>query len=227
MDQQFVISSEQQLADIIGEPHEFIAEKVKTSLDEPMLEYIQRSPLIFLSTLDANGQADVSPKGDAPGFVHIDNAGNLLIPDRPGNKLTFGFKNILNNGNVGLIFVVPTQRETLRIKGRATLSNDPALLEQLSAQGKPALLCTYIEVDECFFHCGKAMIRSRLWQPDRWQQYDDNLLALTFHPVLYSQELNLQLFQRLVIKTFLHLLFIWIWPVHGRLPRIRRIVRRG
>ena len=177
MNQDYVIGSAEQLTAIIGEPHEMIGEKVKDALDDNMLEFIRRAPLIFLSTLDENDQADVSPKGDAPGFVQVTDAGELLIPDRPGNKLMYGFHNILRNSNIGLIFVVPTMRETLRIKGRATLSNDPALLEQLSAQGKPALLCTQVEVSECFFHCGKAMIRSKMWQPDHWQHYDDNLLV--------------------------------------------------
>lgn len=177
MDEQYIINSDEQLTELIGEANEFIKEKPCQALEPAMVEFVRRAPLIFLSTQDARGQADVSPKGDAPGFVHVDDDGALLIPDRPGNKLLYGFRNILKDPNVGVIFVVPTMRETLRVKGRATISNDPALLETLSAQGKPALLCTRVEVDECFFHCGKAMIRSKMWQPDKWQRYDDSLLV--------------------------------------------------
>ena len=176
-DQQYIIRDESQLDSIIGDAPEFLRAKVVESLDESMIEFIQRAPLVFLSTEDANGGLDVSPKGDAPGFVQINEAGQLLIPERPGNKLTFGFRNILRNPQLGLIFVVPNTRETLRVKGRATLSNDPQLLEQLQAQNKPALLCTKVDVDECFFHCGKAMIRSKMWQPEEWAEPSASLMV--------------------------------------------------
>ncbi|MFT4519184.1 MAG: PPOX class probable FMN-dependent enzyme [Halioglobus sp.] len=177
MSDNYQVSSVEQLEAIVGAPLDFIKEKIETALDDSMLEFIRRAPLVFLSTLDERGQPDVSPKGDAPGFVHVDGEGNLLIPDRPGNKLIYGFRNILNNENVGLIFVIPNMRETLRVKGRATLSNDPAVLEALGAKGKPAILCTQVEVDECFFHCGKAMIRSKLWQPEAWEAVDRSLMT--------------------------------------------------
>ena len=177
MQEEYIIQDEQELENLIGEPSDLVKQKICHTLDEPMIEFVDRSPLLFISTEDSNGQADVSPKGDAAGFVSVDNKGRLRIPERPGNKLTFGFRNILRNSNVGLIFVVPNMRETLRIKGRAFLTRDPALLQQLSAGGKPALLCTVVQVDECFFHCGKAMIRSKIWQPDAWKTYESSLLV--------------------------------------------------
>ena len=177
MKDEYVVRSEEELDSIIGEPQDLIKQKVCASLDDSMTEFIARSPLIFLSTVDSSGLVDTSPKGDAPGFVHVDESGVLLIPDRPGNKLMFGFKNILHNDSIGVIFVVPTMRETLRVKGRAVISRDPALLDELSARGKPALLCTRIQIEECFFHCGKAMIRSRMWQPEHWATYEDALLV--------------------------------------------------
>lgn len=188
MTEDYVISNEEELQSLIGEPLDFINLKICKSLDESMTDFIGRSPLIFLSTIDASGLVDLSPKGDAPGFVHINESGELLIPDRPGNKLTFGFKNILHNDSVGLIFVVPTMRETLRVKGRAVLSRDPALLDALAAQGKPALLCTRVQVEECFFHCGKAMIRSRMWQPDQWATYDDAPLVRQLNKAMGGDE---------------------------------------
>ncbi|MEM7282057.1 MAG: MSMEG_1061 family FMN-dependent PPOX-type flavoprotein [Pseudomonadota bacterium] len=163
-----IIQTETQLEAVIGKPFEQIREKIYTTLDEPMKAFVGRSPLMFLSTLDGQGQPDVSPKGDAPGFVHVDDNGDLLIPDRLGNRLIFGFRNILRDNRVGMIFVVPNLRETLRVKGRAIITKDPELLDRLSAKGKPALLCTRVEIEECFFHCGRAMIRSHLWQPDAW-----------------------------------------------------------
>ena len=94
----------------------------------------------------------------------------LSIPDRPGNKLIDGHRNIIENPNIGLIFFVPNIRETLRINGKAELRNDPELLNRLEARGKPAFLVTKITVEESFFHCGKALIRSNLWNPDSWQE---------------------------------------------------------
>lgn len=176
-DQDFIISNEAQLESVIGEPMEFLRAKVVPVLDDSMREFIQRAPLVFLSTIDADGGLDISPKGDAPGFVTWNEHGQLLVPERPGNKLTFGFRNLLNNPQLGMIFVVPNTRETLRVKGRATITKEPALLQQLQAHNKPALLCTVVDVEECFFHCGKAMIRSNMWQPDKWGEPAPSLMA--------------------------------------------------
>lgn len=162
------ITDEARLEEVLGAPMEFVRGKVLPRLNEAMVQFIRRSPLAFVSTIDANGHPDVSPKGDPEGFVAVDADGNLLIPERPGNRLTFGFRNIIRNGEIGLIFLVPNQLETLRIKGRASLHTDPALLASMEVGGKPALLCTRVEVQECFFHCGKALVRSKLWQPDAW-----------------------------------------------------------
>jgi hypothetical protein len=162
------ITDEAGLEAVLGAPMEYVRAKVLRRLNEAMVEFIRRAPLIFVSTIDANGQPDVSPKGDPDGFVEVDSAGNLLIPERLGNNLTFGFRNILRNGMIGLIFVVPNQRETLRVKGKATLHTDPDVLATMRVSGKPALLYTRVAVEECLFHCGKALVRSKLWQPDAW-----------------------------------------------------------
>ena len=170
MDHVYTIHNEQELEAIIGEPMEFVKVKVVSKLDAIMKEFIQQSPLIFISTIDSNGHVDTSPKGDPNGFVEVDSNGQLLIPERPGNKLTFGFRNILRNGEIGLIFIVPNQRETLRVKGIASLHNDPDILQRMVVNGKPALMYTRVDIKECFFHCGKAMIRSKLWQPESWDK---------------------------------------------------------
>jgi PPOX class probable FMN-dependent enzyme len=162
------IVDEEALEAVLGTPLEFVRAKVLSRLNQAMLQFIGRSPLVFVSTIDANGHPDVSPKGDPEGFVQVDDAGNLLIPERLGNNLTFGFRNILRNGEIGLIFVVPHQRETLRVKGRATIHSDPEVLAAMQVGGKPALLYTRVAVEECLFHCGKALVRSKLWQPDAW-----------------------------------------------------------
>lgn len=162
------IRSEAALEAIIGEPMEIVRAKVGPQLNGAMKAFIAKAPIAFIATRDAEGRMDISPKGDPEGFVEVDDAGNLLIPERLGNRLTFGFRNILRNDEIGLIFVVPNQLETLRVKGKATLHNDPAVLERMAVKGKPALIYTHVAVTECFFHCGKAFIRSNLWKPESW-----------------------------------------------------------
>ena len=133
-------------------------------------EYIRRAPFLVFSTADADGNVDASPKGDDPGFVVVDDEHTLLIPDRPGNKLAFGLRNILENPHIGILFMIPGTTETVRVNGKAELLDDPALRERLAARGKPAVLVIKVAVDECFFHCSKAFIRSKLWKPDTWPE---------------------------------------------------------
>jgi len=162
------VTTAAELREVIALPSAVVEQKVFDHVDEYAAAFIARSPLLLLATANARGDVDVSPKGDAPGFVAVDDAHTLLVPDRPGNRLVYGFHNILEQPRVGLIFVVPGVTETLRVNGDAEITRDPALLTRLAARGKPALLVTRIRVRECFFHCGKAFIRSALWQPESW-----------------------------------------------------------
>lgn len=171
------ITSIAQLREVISEPNPLVAGKVFDALDPYAAAYIEAAPLLYMATYDAQGRVDISPKGDAPGFVLAESATELLVPERKGNKLNYGFHNILETGRIGLIFVVPGSRETLRVNGRATISKDPQLLDRLAADNKPALLCTRVQIEESFFHCGKAMIRSHLWQQEHWPKDFDAGLA--------------------------------------------------
>ncbi|XOV84704.1 MAG: MSMEG_1061 family FMN-dependent PPOX-type flavoprotein [bacterium] len=159
----------EQLRNVLGTPHPALGEKNIDHIDAYAAAFIAECPFIVLSTADAQGRVDASPKGDSAGFVQVEDNKTLVIPDRPGNKLAYGHQNILANPNVGVLFVIPQTNETLRVNGRAALTADPQLLASLAARGKPAVLAIRITVEECFFHCGKAFIRSELWQPDRWQ----------------------------------------------------------
>jgi len=152
----------------IGSPHPSTETKKYNALNEEALEFINASPFLVMTTSSSENNLDASPKGDQPGFVIAEDNKTLLIPDRPGNKLADGHLNILDNPNIGLIFFVPNTRETLRISGSAELIDDDDVLDRLAARGRPALLATRVKIDECFFHCGKALIRSKLWQPDSW-----------------------------------------------------------
>ena len=152
----------------IGEGNPGVAQKVMDHLDDFARDFLARSPFLVLATSDDAGHADASPKGDAPGFVLVEDDHSLVIPDRPGNKLVMGHLNVLRNPRVGVLFLIPGTNETLRVNGRAELTRDPELLERLAARGRPAVLGIRVRVDECFFHCAKAFIRSKLWQPDQW-----------------------------------------------------------
>jgi PPOX class probable FMN-dependent enzyme len=162
------IESIEQLRSLMGEPHPLTQKKVFRALDQTAIGFIKRSPFIVLSTADAAGNQDASPKGDGPGFVVVEDEHTLLIPERKGNKLVFGLGNILQNPQVGIIFMMPGTNETLRVNGTAELTKDPALLDRMAARGGPALLATRVTVNECFFHCAKAFLRSQLWKPETW-----------------------------------------------------------
>ena len=162
------IETPEQLREVLGEPSELVREKIFDHVDPVARDFIAASPLVLLATCDARGNMDVSPKGDQPGFVRVLDDRTLAIPDRTGNKLADGHINILESPRVGLIFLIPGVRETYRVNGHAELTRDPALLETLVARGKPAMLATRIFVEEAFFHCGKALIRSSLWKAETW-----------------------------------------------------------
>ena len=162
------IETVDQLREVVGHPNPATEQKKSSGLTNDAIEFIGKSPLLLLATTSESGAMDVSPKGDEPGFVQIDEQNNLLIPDRRGNRLVDGHLNILQNPAVGMIFFVPNTRETLRVNGSAELLADEQLQKAMANQNHPAVLITRVNVRECFFHCGKALIRSHLWQPDTW-----------------------------------------------------------
>ena len=164
------ITTVEQLRNVVGHPPPGLSEKNIDQIDEYAQAFIANSPLLILSTSDKSGRMDASPKGDAPGFVVVEDSEHLLIPDRPGNKLAYGHLNVLENPRVGLLFMIPNTPETLRINGEAELIDDAEVMAQLAARGRPALLALRVAVEECFFHCGKAFIRSNLWQAEQWPE---------------------------------------------------------
>ena len=164
------IATVEALRAVIGDVNPAITLKLETALGAHARAFISRSPFLVLSTSDPDGRQDVSPKGDAPGFVAVEDDNTLLIPDRRGNKLVFGLQNILANPHVGVLFVVPGTGETLRVNGTAELTADPAALARLAARGQPALLAIRVRVEECFFHCAKAFLRAQLWKPAAWPE---------------------------------------------------------
>jgi PPOX class probable FMN-dependent enzyme len=167
-----VLTTEQELRDLIGVPGARSVQKERPSLDEHDRAFIARSPFLLLATSGAGGRCDVSPKGDAPGFVQVLDDRRLVIPERPGNKRLDGMLNLLANPHLGLIFFVPGREETLRVNGKAWITRDRPLLERCIAQGKVPLVAIGVEVEQCFLHCPKALIRSRLWHHQAWPAAD-------------------------------------------------------
>jgi len=157
------VDSEAELRAIIGEASQRSLDKAITELDEYCCAHIARSPFVLIASSDAEGNFDVSPKGDPAGFVRVLDSRTLVIPDRPGNRRADTFTNVLQNPNVALLFLVPGRRETLRVVGRARIVRDQALRESMAAQGKVPELLLGVDVSEVFFHCAKCVIRSDLW----------------------------------------------------------------
>ncbi len=163
-----VVTSIDELKRIVGSPSERAVKKDIARLDAHARNFIAASPFLLMATAGAEGRCDVSPKGDAPGFVRVLDDRHLVIPDRPGNKRLDGMRNILENPHVGLIFLVPGKEDTLRVNGVAWISRDPDLLASLEAHDKRPHLALGVEVEECFLHCPKAFRRSGLWDPASW-----------------------------------------------------------
>lgn len=164
------ITKAEQLREVVGDPMDLVVQKVFDRIDGQLAEFLERAPFVVVSTSDAEGRQDASPKGDRPGFAELVDAKTLLIPDRIGNKLAMGHENILVNPHVGLLFLVPGTRETLRINGRAELTRDPEVLDRLSPGKERAQLAIRVHVEEAFFHCAKAFVRSKLWVTESWPE---------------------------------------------------------
>jgi hypothetical protein len=163
-----VVKSIEELRALVGEPGELAVKKQIGALDEHCRAFIRHSPFLLLATSNAAGQCDVSPKGDAPGFVLILDDRHLVIPDRPGNRRLDGMRNLLENPHLGLIFLIPGRVDTLRVNGRAWIVRDPVLLERTAVMDKRPDLAIGVEVEECFLHCAKAFKRSKLWRTETW-----------------------------------------------------------
>ena len=163
-----VLRSESEVREVVGYPSELAARKQLAALDEHCRAFIARSPFLLLGSASAAGRCDVSPRGDVPGFVLVLDEKHLAIPDRPGNRRIDSLRNLLENPQVGLLFVIPGVEETLRVNGRACIVRDPEILARMEVMGKQPHLAIGVEVEESFLHCAKAFKRSHLWETDRW-----------------------------------------------------------
>lgn len=162
------ITSEAQLRELVGEPLRRVAAKARPALHEYDRQWLASSPLCLVATSNADGSCDVSPKGDPPGFTLVLDDTTIAIPERPGNRRADGFRNILANPHVGLIYLIPGREDTLRINGSARLVRDAPFFDQMTVKGHRPLLALIVEIDQVFYHCAKAFLRSQAWQPATW-----------------------------------------------------------
>jgi uncharacterized protein len=162
------ITSIDELREIVGHPNTYVANKVGKRLSSIQRDWLAHSPLGFVATTDAQGRVDVSPKGDPPGFVHVVDDTTIAIPERPGNKRVDGYLNVLQRPHVGTLFLIPGRGDTLRINGTARILADADYFDAMTVQGKRPILALEVDVDEVFFHCAKAFLRSDAWDPSSW-----------------------------------------------------------
>jgi PPOX class probable FMN-dependent enzyme len=150
------------------QPSEISIRKELSVIDRHARDFIARSPFLVIATADADGWPDASPRGDAPGFVAVVDEQRLHLPDRPGNNRLDSFQNLIANPKIALLFFVPGRRETLRVNGTARLLTEPELLARHAVNGKPARAVVEVAANSVYFQCGKALIRSGLWQKEKW-----------------------------------------------------------
>jgi uncharacterized protein len=159
------IDSKEILRAQYGAPSERSLQKEMTRLDAHCRNFIALSPFLVIATSGTDGLGDCSPRGDAPGFVAVLDDATILIPDRLGNNRTDSLRNIIDNPGIGLLFLLPGVNETLRINGTARITTDVVLLAPLAAQGKAPRSGLLVAIKEVYLQCGKALIRSKLWDP--------------------------------------------------------------
>jgi PPOX class probable FMN-dependent enzyme len=168
-----VIISRERLRELNKHPSHLVSNKQIDHLDDICRRFIAASPFVVIASRGRDGRLDVSPKGDPAGFVKVLDDKTLAIPDRLGNNRLDTFENLLSCPDVGLIFIIPGNGDTLRVSGKGQIVRDSALQDSLAVNGKPPNLAMVITVEEAFLHCPKCIIRSRLWKPDQWPDLSD------------------------------------------------------
>ena len=179
----YVVRSADELEALLGRPSELALRKQLASLDTHMQAFVARAPLLLLGTVGADGRCDVSPRGELPAVGRVLDETTLVIPERPGNRRADSLRNIIQTGQVGLLLLVPGIGETLRINGHACVMLDQEVLSSMSHQGKVPVAGIGVAIEECYFQCAKALIRSRLWE----QCVESNSADFDFAQVLIDQ----------------------------------------
>jgi PPOX class probable FMN-dependent enzyme len=163
------IASVDELVELLGEPGERAATKTRPALLDVDRAWLAASPFCVMATAGADGSCDASPKGDPAGsLVHVIDDRTVALAERPGNRRADGYRNILANPHVGLDFLIPGRGDTLRVNGRARLVSDAPFFDEMVVKGHRPILAVVVEIEELFFHCAKAFLRSGIWRPETW-----------------------------------------------------------
>ncbi|MFD9408078.1 MSMEG_1061 family FMN-dependent PPOX-type flavoprotein [Streptomyces sp. NPDC059989] len=170
--QSTAVQNTARLRELYEDPSELVRRKAVDRIHDVARAVIGRSSLVFIASAGADGSCDVTPRGGPAGFVSVLDEFTLAIPDATGNKRLDSAHNIVETGRAGLIFVIPGRATTLRVNGKACVSGDPRLLEQLQAVGKPPRSAIVVQVEEAYQHCPKAFLRSNAWKPEQWLAED-------------------------------------------------------
>lgn len=166
------VTSEDDLREVVGEPAERAVNKERRTLHELDKQWLAHSRFCLIATSSADGTCDVSPKGDPAGFTLVLDESTIAIPDRPGNRRVDTFHNVLANPHVGLLYLIPGRGDTLRINGRVRLVKEAPFFDAMIVKGHRPRLALVIDIEQIFFHCAKAFMRSELWNPDTWSPDD-------------------------------------------------------
>jgi len=162
------ITTVEELETLMGAPLPAARDKTRHALHELDRQWIAGSPLVLIATSDAEGNLDVSPKGDPAGFTQVIDETTIAIPERPGNRRADSFHNLLQNPHVGLIFLIPGRGDTLRVNGTAKLLSDAAYFDDMIVRNHRPAFALEVAIDEVFYHCSKAFLRSKAWEPETW-----------------------------------------------------------
>jgi uncharacterized protein len=185
------ITTPQELRELLGAVNPRALVKDRKELHPLQVEWVRACRFCLVATSDSDGNCDVSPKGDPAGFTHVLSPTQIAIPERPGNRRADGFHNVLSNPHVGLIYFIPGRGETLRINGRARLIREAPFFDDMIVKGHRPQLAMLVDIEQIFFHCSKAFMRSELWNPESWTPE-----ALPPHPemtnTLQPSELSLE-----------------------------------
>lgn len=164
------ITTLEALVGLLGEPAPRARDKGRPALVDLDVAWLAATPFCVMATADADGACDASPKGDPPGrLVHVLDERTIALAERPGNRRADGYRNVLVNPHVGLNFFIPGRGDTLRINGRARLVSDAPFFDAMAVKGQRPLLAIVVDIDDVFFHCAKAFMRSQLWKPETWE----------------------------------------------------------
>ncbi|MFD7967181.1 MSMEG_1061 family FMN-dependent PPOX-type flavoprotein [Streptomyces clavifer] len=164
------LGSGTELRELLGTPHPIVIEKVRQELDAEDRAVLADSPFCILSTSNSAGDCDASPRGGAPGFVHVVDGSTIALPERQGNRRGDSLLNILENPHVGLLHLIPGSKEVLRLNGRARILTAAPFFDAMTVKGRRPDLAILIEIDEVFKHCPQSLQRSAIWQPETWRK---------------------------------------------------------